>query len=378
MPKLSLIFSDTEAGDGGHTDDFIDDALFYETIANHFEESEKYPSDLILNGDIIDFMKTPYKGTFPRHITEKVSVGKLKRVVKAHPVFFQAMTDWLKASKTNRIVIVTGNHDYDLIFPKVQEHIRKVVSGGVKAFKERIVFPGFEFKDNLLLVEHGSQLDHYFRVDPEKFIHKSKYHDEPFLLLPWGFNALYDHFIHIHGKYPMLDRIQPRIQIFEALPMDLRRELYLDSTVYMLKSFFYTQFRHWRDVLYRFPPHLFFKYLFSFLRKDFELKISGVLLKLTTSKDVSVLSIGHNHRSKFRKLGRKKFLLNTGAWRDEYTAMKKFRKFVPKPKSYGYVLHNSKKILDVKLVMVPAVRKILTMKDLKGMLRGIIPAPGSE
>ena len=49
--KLSLIFSDVEAGSGNRTDDFIDDKLLCKTIRSHSKEAKKNPTDIIMNGD---------------------------------------------------------------------------------------------------------------------------------------------------------------------------------------------------------------------------------------------------------------------------------------------------------------------------------------
>jgi UDP-2,3-diacylglucosamine pyrophosphatase LpxH len=377
MPKLSLIFSDTEAGMGDNTDDFVEETLFCDTIRSHFKESKKHESDLILNGDIFDFLKASYKGEYPRHITEKVSLWKLKRIAKAHPEFFYVMKEWLQASKSNRIVFIIGNHDYDIVYPRIQEEIKNIIVGKVEAFRKRIVFPGFEFTDNLLHVEHGSQLDRYFRVDPDKFVHKkfSKYVKDPFLLLPWGHNALYDHFIHIKKEFPILDRIVPRIHTVEALPFMLKRRLYLDSALYMMKGFFYTQFRYWNDVLYRFPARTFGKYMFSFMRKEFELTILSGARKKLRRGDFWVLSVGHNHKGKIKKVGKHKIILNTGNWRDEYTPKLSVRKFYPKPKSYGYLLHTKNSIIDAKLIKVKSQMRPFSMEELKAMLRGDLPTP---
>ena len=78
--KLSLIFSDIEAGSGNRTDDFIDEKLLSKTIKVHNTESKKYPADLILNGDTFDFMKCPYKGKFPKHITSAIAVAKIESI----------------------------------------------------------------------------------------------------------------------------------------------------------------------------------------------------------------------------------------------------------------------------------------------------------
>ena len=88
MQKLTLIFSDTEFGEGNATDDFVEDELLIETISKNFHYGKEYPIDFIFNGDTFDFLKAPYKGKYPRHITEKISLWKLEEIQKAHLLFF--------------------------------------------------------------------------------------------------------------------------------------------------------------------------------------------------------------------------------------------------------------------------------------------------
>ena len=217
MKKLSLVFSDIEVGGGDVFDDFVEEDLFCKVLRAHFEEAKQYNSEIILNGDIFDFLKCTYKGKHPRHITEKISLYKLNRMHKAHPKFFKLLRDWMANSPKSRIVFVLGNHDFDLIFPGVQEKLKEFIVGKNESWKERIIFPGFYYENGIIAAEHGSQLDTFFKVDPQNLVSNipNKYVQEPFLVLPWGYNGIYDHFIHLKKAFPILEKLYPKEKILE-------------------------------------------------------------------------------------------------------------------------------------------------------------------
>ncbi|MBL7051932.1 MAG: hypothetical protein ISS01_02480, partial [Nanoarchaeota archaeon] len=50
MDKLTLIFSDIEAGSGTNTDDLVEEDLLCQVIRNNFSYAKKYHTDLVLNG----------------------------------------------------------------------------------------------------------------------------------------------------------------------------------------------------------------------------------------------------------------------------------------------------------------------------------------
>ena len=107
MQKLTLVFSDIEIGIGNNTDDFVEEKLFCDTLKSNFHYHKKYNMDLVLNGDIFDFLKASYKNTYPRHVTEKISIWKLEHMYKAHPDFFNTLTEFINLENT-RIIFIIG------------------------------------------------------------------------------------------------------------------------------------------------------------------------------------------------------------------------------------------------------------------------------
>jgi len=367
MQKLTLVFSDIEVGIGNNTDDFVEDKLFCETLRSNFHHHKKYNIDLVLNGDIFDFLKAPYKNTYPRHITENISLWKLEHMHKAHPDFFNILSEFINLGNT-RIIFIIGNHDYNIIYSKIKKELRKIILKDKVKMKKKIVFPGFEFKSYQVLFEHGSQLDQFFRVDPNTLIHPKiqTVIEEPFLLVPWGYNALKEHFIKIKEEFPMLERIFPKNKTLNTLNNQVKKRVIIDTFFYMLKSFFYTQFRYKKDKLYNFTWEDFKKYMRNFLKKDYDVRFEDKAeIKLLSSK-FKVISYGHNHVSSLYKI-KEKYILNTNTWRDEYEYSENTKTYLPTKKSYGFIIHDKQKIYKIKLIYVNSQQKELKPSEIKGL-----------
>lgn len=343
------VFSDIELGAGTVTDDFSEDVLLEQTI----EELQPYTdATLVFNGDTFDFMKTPYKKRYPEHITEKISLQKIKDIQRAHPKFFTACTQWVR--KGHNIVFVYGNHDFDLVFPKVQEQIISFIG---KKYHQKIHFSGFEWESGPVIIEHGSQLDNFFKVDPENLlIQREKFGESPFLKLPWMYTALYKHHIQLKEEYPLLEKIKPREKLLKHLPFDFKRHHFFGSLRYVLYSFFIDQWRRWSDPLSHMHWKDFGYTIQKLLRGSLHLDVlKRAKRKMRRSKH-QVLSIGHNHEPQKVWVGNK-VILNTGNWRDEYFI--EHNALLPRPKSYADILYESGKVKHAELIYVPSTLPIL-------------------
>ena len=117
LEKEIIIIGDIEMGCGNLTDDFISDKALSELIKEL--SKRKHPVDLIFNGDTFDFLKCPYfdknRLTYPRHVTEKISLSKLNLIYHAHSKVFEALENFIN-NKKHQIYFIFGNHDFDLVY----------------------------------------------------------------------------------------------------------------------------------------------------------------------------------------------------------------------------------------------------------------------
>ncbi|MFK8138909.1 MAG: metallophosphoesterase [Bdellovibrionales bacterium] len=127
--------------------------------------------ELVLNGDIFDFDSVtklpdspPYKMSWLErnrglHPEEPKSVFKIRCILEDHDVFVEALREFIIAG--NKLVIVVGNHDVELLYPGVQSEILKFLNLSMEE-KTRVRFtPWFYISNEDTLIEHGHQYDPY-------------------------------------------------------------------------------------------------------------------------------------------------------------------------------------------------------------------------
>lgn len=138
------------------------------------------PWRLVIAGDFIDFVGMSVTAPDVPHDApvaltdddrlyglgncEQQTVWKLGHVVAAHEGVFQALADFVAAG--NELVVIRGNHDIDLHWPRVQKAFRQAIvsRAGASARKvaRRIRFsPWFHYEKDHVYIEHGHQYDPY-------------------------------------------------------------------------------------------------------------------------------------------------------------------------------------------------------------------------
>lgn len=172
-----------ETGRYSRNEDFFFDEEF-KSFLEYLQEANPGNNHLIIAGDLFDFLqidgclaqelskkKTPFEITkrelkFGLGTEEEKTVWKLGVIVNGHKVFFQALATFL--SQGNFLSIITGNHDIELFWKKVQDalvgHIVSNLKSGqgiLQQMKNRISFyPWFYYdKDFKTYIEHGNQYD---------------------------------------------------------------------------------------------------------------------------------------------------------------------------------------------------------------------------
>ena len=172
--KFKIIVSDLHLGAGfveagNALEDFTQDAEFAHLLKEAREESdaESMECELILDGDIMEFLQVPSLDEFDpakaygseayRASSEEDSLKKVNLIIAGHPAFFAALRDFLNAAHPlRRATLIKGNHDVNLHWMAVQDRIREAVraSGdrrGLLAFEERRI------SREGIYVEHGNQ-----------------------------------------------------------------------------------------------------------------------------------------------------------------------------------------------------------------------------
>ncbi len=152
------------------TKDFFFDQKFKDWLEFMTEDCGG-PIELVLNGDIFDFdsiTTMPNEPTYRVSVFEKTrtlfsqvekSLFKMDVILKAHPIWTQALHDFIK--KGNKIVFVVGNHDLEMHYSEVQRMIRKSITTD-KFLKKNVKFcEWFYISHEDTHIEHGNQYDPY-------------------------------------------------------------------------------------------------------------------------------------------------------------------------------------------------------------------------
>ncbi len=202
------IISDLHLGDGSNLDDFKQDLQFQRFVQ---EISKKRKTELIINGDFIDFLAISLPDESPRPFsrlgnTEEESLRKLELVLEAHPLVFNSLRDFIQEG--NRLVIVPGNHDIDLFWPKLWERMAEAMGNpdGERLYFERSGI----YRAEDLYVEHGNQYfnDSLFGNFTHPFIRDPKT-GELRLERSWG-SCFMSYFANSMRKSkPFIDNVKP-------------------------------------------------------------------------------------------------------------------------------------------------------------------------
>ncbi len=175
---------DPDTGRASRLEDFFYDLELAEFLDHQCQRvaTAGRPLRLILAGDVFDFLlvgSVPDAVTarrlgirirrqerkFGLRATEPGSIWKLDRIVRGHPVLFDALGQLLAAG--HEIVVLPGNHDPELFFEGVRERLRHhlveragAAGGDTADCAARVRFePWFHYEPGRLFVEHGHQYE---------------------------------------------------------------------------------------------------------------------------------------------------------------------------------------------------------------------------
>jgi UDP-2,3-diacylglucosamine pyrophosphatase LpxH len=208
----AYVVSDLHLGSEADADleDFFQDAEFA-----HFADAIAPGELLFLNGDIVDFAQIP-----PYDVPEdsrflwpeSASLAKLESALSTHRGFWEALKRVL--ARKARIVMINGNHDLDMAWPRVQGRIRGFLAPSehdLLQFKVDSTFYGG------VHIEHG----HAFTpencpADPANFVHEF---DEgngltvPYLERVWGTDFMLRFYNDLERKHPYADNVKPMLKV---------------------------------------------------------------------------------------------------------------------------------------------------------------------
>lgn len=219
-PRQIIVISDLHMGEGKYentdlwypAEDFRWPQQFAKFLKKIDEEGGG-ATDLIINGDLFELWESSTCDCKDDRgddfgCTEKEAVSRLKRVLKAHKTEMKALGEFAE-SRENRLIIIPGNHDAALLFPKVREEALREIGAGAKV---SFAANGYWLSDDkLVYLEHGHQIGHdlnKWKQWPSPFLEGRG--GKRFLQCPWGEKFVQDYYNRFETEFPVIDNISKR------------------------------------------------------------------------------------------------------------------------------------------------------------------------
>jgi UDP-2,3-diacylglucosamine pyrophosphatase LpxH len=208
ISDLHLGLGRTASGDWDASEDFRWGEEFEQfLLALRGEHSGA--TDLVLNGDTFELLQAgdgrcryadPVLGC-----TESDALARLTAVLDAHPREIQALGSFVRDGD-NRLVLVPGDHDAALLFPRVGR--RAVAAFGAADGRAMLATEGFwRSADGLIHAEHGHQIDRrgdWFANWPVPFTDVA---GVTHLSRPWGHRVVQGLYDDHEARFPVVDNL---------------------------------------------------------------------------------------------------------------------------------------------------------------------------
>lgn len=229
------MISDLHVGDPNNPrlEDFDRDEAFEQLLASDLpKRAMGRPATLVIAGDFIDFPQIfPEFGRacpFERFgTTEDEAVLRVRRAIAGHPRVFSAMKHFL--GRGNQILVLPGNHDIDLHFPRVFATIAEAcgcASGPALSF-----VPEGTIQERGVYLEHGNQYsyDNSFEhwgnpigVAPDGSVRVER---------PWGTLFMDMVYNDIEMAYPFVNKVYPHAELARIVLRLLRDDTRVATNV---------------------------------------------------------------------------------------------------------------------------------------------------
>ena len=309
VSKIKLVVSDFHLGSGHRNadgsvnilEDFFHDREFIEFL-EYFGTGiyEDVEVELVINGDFFNLLMIDYQEIDPDVITELVAIRRMKKIMDGHKAVMNALKFFQSRNKKS-VTFIMGNHDPGVLFPSIQDLIRRYTG-------ERTRFFLVAYEVDGVYIEHGNQYEVANCFDREKYF-LTEGLPQPVLNQPWGTLFLVHVVNTIKRGKPHFDKVLPFVTYLKWLLLyDFRFGM---RVIRMIVGFFFkSRFRNdprRNNSLSQTLKILMEAPVFPDLDDAAE-KI------LATREDIHTVIFGHNHRPTFRQFRPDKEYLNTGTW----------------------------------------------------------------
>jgi UDP-2,3-diacylglucosamine pyrophosphatase LpxH len=319
--KSIIIISDLHLGAGesvfnrkNFLEDFHYDKELIEFIEYHSSGYFNERSiELIINGDFFDLLAVPFVKYFDDEFwSEEAALDKLKMIVNAHSGVISALRNFL-SFPNNKLTYILGNHDSELILPKLQEYVFELFP-----IEDRSKFQLLINEDTVYIPVEGIVLKHGHEYEiAHHFSSKSIATDEfgkRYFIPPWGSYYVARVINKFKEGRDYINAVRPINKfIINGLIYD---------TLYTLRFAFsnITYFAMVRFLLI-FKQNKKLSEIINGVKQEMQLfkdyeSLTEDLIK--SSPNIHALIVGHTHDPVFREYEDGSIFINTGTWTKMY------------------------------------------------------------
>ncbi len=320
--KTILVISDIHLGAGAYINgkrNFLEDFHFDKELVEFFEffSSGEYLNrevELIINGDFFDLLAVPFVKFYDDEFwSEEAALEKLKLIYNGHPEVMKAMDEFLKVKKKS-IVYIIGNHDAEMVLPKLKDYFLKSFSQ--ESQKNVSIFTdneGIYIPTEGVHIKHGHEYEvaHSFPLNDSVIENKD---GNKYFLPPWGSYFVTRVMNKFKAERDYINAVRPiKKFIINGLIYDplLIIRFLLTIAYYFIMVRFISLFKRGESI-----KDVFMKSIQELeLFQDFEQLTTQYFV---SNPQVKTLIVGHTHEPIFKIREDGNIFINTGTWTKMY------------------------------------------------------------
>jgi UDP-2,3-diacylglucosamine pyrophosphatase LpxH len=188
-----------------------DDAALEQFLLWVFEQI--HDCTVVLNGDVFDFL---FAESQPGLDADKLE-RETDAIIETHRAVFKALGK-VACSPRHSLVILSGNHDPELIFPGVRKQIETALDdNGQRPYVDWLVYGealAMQVGRARVLIEHGDRLDPWNEIDRDRLSSAASlssrglinYHE---YVPPLGSKLVSDHLLKLRAEFPWVELLKP-------------------------------------------------------------------------------------------------------------------------------------------------------------------------
>lgn len=178
-------------------------AKFIRYVADHGQSGQEI--DLILNGDIVDFLAEEQFAAFTA--SDELARTKLEHILSNTAEVWESLQIFLKTG--SRLTLLLGNHDIELSLPGPRHMLFEQLGPGRVEF----IYDNQAYAEGPVLIEHGNRYDSWNIVshDALREIRSVLSRGEPPVTFegPAGSHLVVNVMNKIKARYPFVDLLKP-------------------------------------------------------------------------------------------------------------------------------------------------------------------------